>query len=231
MKKSILLALAFLFCLGAKTQNQDGINNKRFIEVTGTDETEITPDELFLTITLQESKERPAIQKQEEELKQSIKELGIDLSNLTLNSANADYGKVRLMKKDVQVSKSYILKISNAEMIGKVYEKLDKINAQDAYISRVDHSKMTEIKKESRIKAIKAAREKVDYLLAAVGQQAGQPIQITEVENYIQNFVPNVIMAKRATFAAESMDDNQEISFKKIKLKTSFLVRYEIISK
>jgi len=242
MKKTILILAMFIFGLKVnQAQTAETLTTKPFIEVTGTSETEVTPDEIFITITLQEraeNKEKLNIEKQEEDLKQNLKELGIDLSNLTLNSANSDFRKIKSLKKDVIISKSYILKITNSELIGKVYERLDKINAHDAFISKLNHTKILEYTKENRIKAIKAAKDKAEYLLIAVWKQAGNPIQIIEVDNSINNTPYNynnyssMRMASNAMQSYSDVDngssDKDEISIKKIKIKSSFLVKYEI---
>jgi uncharacterized protein len=234
--------IVFLCLMSLMTYNkaiaQTQEPTKPFIEITGTSETEVVPDEIYITITLlerMEGKEKLKIEKQEADLKQNLKELGIDPANLSLNSADADFGKVRKSNKDVLVSKSYVLKVGNTDMIAKVYERLDKINAQDAYISRMAHSKILDLQKENRIKAMKAAKEKVDYLLAALGQSAGKPLEIREMDNYIENNqgypkrggYPNAVQA----FSSEAADGGAEMSFKKIKIRSSFLVKYEILNK
>lgn len=213
-----------------------------FIEVTGTSETEVTPDEIYISITLQErmeNKEKVTIEKQEIDLKQNLKDLGIDLSNLTLNSADADYSKIRKSTKEVLISKSYVVKITGTEVLTKLYEGLDKMNAFDAHISKLSHSKMIEFTKENRIKAIKAAKDKVEYLLAAAGKQSGKVLQITETDNSVINplYHSNYrggrsSMAQAYSNTAMSIGDNQdEISIKKIKIISSFLVKYEILNK
>jgi uncharacterized protein len=237
MKKIISILIAILLVAPAFGQIIPEFANKRYIEVTGTSETEIVPDEIFITITLlerMENKEKITIEKQEADLKQSVKELGIDMANLSLSSADADYRKIKMMKKDVMIAKSYILKVNNAEMIGKVYEKLDKINVNDAFISKYSHSKILELQKENRLKAIKAAKEKVDYLLSAISQTAGQPIQIMETDNYVQNTPrPGSYYTKNAmqAYSFESPMDGEELSFKKITVRSSFMVKYEILNK
>ncbi len=239
MKKIFLAGGLYLFSLVSVTAQvvDNTLANKRFIEITGTSEMEITPDELYITITLLErmdGKEKITIDKQEADLKKNLKEIGIDLSNLTLSKADADYGKVRKSNKDVLISKSYILKVGDADMLSKVYERLDRINAHDAYISRYTHSKVLEFQKENRIKAIKAAKEKVDYLLAALDQKAGVPIQILETDNYVQDqpqmgYQKMSYMNVSNTRVSDGAED-PEIAFKKIKIRSSFLVRYEIIT-
>jgi hypothetical protein len=215
------------------------LSGKRFIEVTGMSETEVTPDEIFITITLQErseNREKLTIQKQEEGLRQNISDLGIAPENLVLSSADADYRKFRSFSKDVVVSKIYILKVASAEKLTAVYERLDRINAFDAYVSRVSHSKMIDITKENRVKAMQASREKAMYLLAAINEQAGVALQVTEVENYIENPVMRnrMGMAKMNMLSnsADNVEDlHSEISFRKIKIRSSYMVKYEIQNK
>ncbi len=236
MKK--LIALLFIFCFSISLKSQNTLeNNKPFIEVTGIGETEVVPDEIYITITLMErpeNREKLSIEKQEESLKQAVKELGIELTNLTLSEAYADFRKIKTLKKDVIISKSYVLKINTAALLGRVYAKLDKINAYDAYISKVTHSKIIQLTKENRIKALKAAKEKIDYLLTSVGQQPGAALQISETGNDVfQPFQNNYRMAAKSvsnmggTYLDDSADS--EIEFKKIKITSSFLVKYEIL--
>lgn len=235
MKKIFLTAALVIGALTFVKSQENTQLNKRFIEITGMAESEVTPDEIFITITLQErneNREKLSIQKQEDDLKKNLKELNIDLSNLTLNSADGDYGKLRRSTKDLLITKTYILKISNADMVNKVYAKLDKINVFDAYISNYTYSKIIEFTKENRIKAIKAAKEKADYTLAAIGQQAGQPLQINEIENYVVQPMYAMKRNMLSNSAAEYDKSSEEsIDFKKIKIKSSFLVKYEIVNK
>jgi len=237
MKKIVIVLLVLFFC-GNKYSAQINTEPKPFIEVTGTSETEISPDEIYITITLlerSENKEKLSIDKQEKDLKQEIKSLNIDMSNLVLSDAFADYQKFRKSKKDVIISKTYILKVSSAEMLSRVYERLDKINVYDAYISRVHNSKMDDFKKENRIKAIKAAKDKVDYLLAAINL-TGKAIQITETDNnmyqpyqYNQYRNAKMMASNVVSLEQDASAPEPEIGFKKIKITNSFLVRYEII--
>ncbi len=207
-----------------------------YIEVNGLAETEILPDEIFVSITLMErpeNKEKLTIAKQEDNLKQALKELGIDLSNLTLSEAYADFRKIKTLKKDVVISKTYSLKITSAAQLSKVYEKLDKINAYDAFISKISHSKIEQLTKENRIKALKAAKDKVDYMLAAVGQKAGQPLYIFEAGSDVYNpFVTNYRMTKmlQANYDGSESVAQEEIEFKKIKITSTVQVRYEILN-
>jgi len=233
--KNIFLFSCFLSLNAGSLFSQTTEPAKPYIEVTGTSETEITPDEIFITITLQElvvSKEKVTIEKQEEDLKTNLKEIGIEISDLVLNTANADYRRIKTFKKDLVTVKSYILKVSSAEMVDKVYKRLDKINVHDAYISKLSHSKIIDFTKENRIKAIKAAKDKAEYLLIAVYELPGRPISITETDNFVEGTGLNVRGARYLSNAYQSYSSiesgGEEVAIKKIKIRSGFLVRYEI---
>lgn len=227
------LVSAFLFpvLMGA----QQLVPEKPFIEVTGTSEMEITPDIIEITILLKEyveGKNKMDIDKQEARLKSNLKELGIDLKDLTLITAVADYQKIRMLKKDVVKSRTYLLKVGTADMVGKVYERLDQIDVDNARVSRLDHTKILDYQKENRIKALKAAKEKAEYLLAAVGKSAGDPLQVNEGENWVdngpQNPRPMYRNAIQAFETAPGAAEDEEISIRKIKLRSGFQVKFEI---
>src|SRR6478609_1832705 len=105
--KNLFLSLSFVLLSLISVKSQNAEVSKPFIEVTGTSETEVVPDEIYINITLMErmdGKEKVTIDKQEADLKKHLKEIGIEPANLSLNSANADYGKVRKSEKDVLVN-------------------------------------------------------------------------------------------------------------------------------
>jgi len=118
--------------------------------------------------------------------------------------------------------------------VGKVFEKLDILNIQDACIQKVSHSKLQEYKKEIRILAIKAAKEKADYLLSAIGEKTGNALKINELN---QNSNPYEVYAnvvdgpsKLQSFSSsDSGFENQTIQFRKMKIQTSIYVKFSII--
>lgn len=249
--KKIILICSLCYFVSVKAQIATNVDTRNYIEVTGTSETEIVPDEIFITIFLKErieGKDKVTIDKQEADLKAALGELGIPLSNLSLNDANSDYRKVKARKKDMIASKSFLLKLTDVTSLDKVYKKLDAQNAEDAYVSKLNHTKLQDFAKENRIKAIKAAKDKVDYLLTAVGQQAGKPLLIDEVDNFIQNSptnhyyngyyrggrssLSNVAQSYNSPANEFASDESVgEISFTKIKIRSSYFVKYEILTK
>jgi len=184
----ILLTLSFLLIqFTSNGQASDATIEKDYIEVTGDAEMQVTPDEIYIQITIlerYEGRDKITLDSIEHLLKDKLVELGIQLKNLSLSDASSDLVKVRWSRKDNLSSKEYILKVYTASEVSKVFEELAKIKIQELSINRVDHSQIEEFNKEVKTNAIKAAKNKATYLLAAIGSQIGKPICITENTNY-----------------------------------------------
>lgn len=235
-----LLTMAFLLTtiLAFGQNNTTKAEEQPYIEVTGTAEKEVIPDEIYIGIIIREkyvNKVKVTIDEQEEKLKNSVRSLGIDLTNLYLSDANADYVKIRWQKKDVLTKKEYTLKVSNATTIGQVFVELEKLEITDAFISKVNHSKMDSLRKEVRIMAIKAAKDKANYLLTAIGEQTGKPLIVTENpqtiyrEEYQRMASKNISSVASMTAGVYQENDlKNEIQFQKIKLTSSIYVKFSI---
>lgn len=184
--KSVKSLIAVVLLFAGYTMSGQALpvsEEKPFIEVTGTASLEIAPDEIYVDIIIQErydGKEKLDVDVQEQKLKTVLKELHVDLKDLSLSAANAEYVHVKKIGKDVLTKKNFKLKLTDALTVGKLFEQLDKIDLDNAYISMMNHSKMDSLKKEIRIKAMKAAKEKADYLLSAIGAKTGQPLMVQE---------------------------------------------------
>ena len=235
---TILLLLTATFTVFGQTTTESEVE-KPYIEVTGTAEKEIIPDEIYISITIRErheGKEKITIDKQEADLKEALKSIGISLDNLSLSDANANYIRVKWTKKDVITKTEYVLKVGDALTVGKVFEKLDELKIVDAEISKVSHSKLEQFKKEVRIMAIKAAKEKADYLLTAIGEQTGKAMKVFEQSpTYkIDDSNLNIRNARNVSsyYVGEGKmsisDKDKIIQFQKINLQAAIYVKFEI---
>ncbi len=235
-RKNLLMTLAFLL-IAIFTFGQTSDSKKEeipYIEVTGTAEKELIPDEIYIGITIREkyeNKKKVTIEEQEEKLISTIKSLGIDLKNLYLSNANADYVKIRFRKNDVITKKDYTLKVINATTVGQVFVELEKIEITDANIEKVNHSQMDSLRKEVKILAIKAAKNKADYLLNAIGEQTGKPLLIkeNEISPYRTLSTVNTInISGIENFDNLKSKEDNEIQFQKIKIQSSIYVKFSI---
>lgn len=232
MKNTLILLIVALlpFVAGAQVSQE---NVKPYIEVVGSGEMEILPDEIFIGFTLKErmdGKKKIEIESQGKELKKQLQKAGFDLTNLSLADASSDFVTIKRKNQEVLASKNYLMKVATTTEVASLFEVLDNIRALNGNITRVAHSEIEKYRKEVKILAIKAAKEKAGYLLEAIGEKVGKPIMIQERETY-DDIRPMMIRGKAAGVQEEyEMGDEAipEISFQKIKLKYSVFARFEI---
>ena len=230
MKQLITLAFAALLSVSAMAQQAD---LRRKINVSGSAETEVTPDIIYLSISLKEyfennnSKRRVDITTLENQLINAVQKAGIPKENLTINNLSS-YSIATEKKKnpDFLASKQYRLKVSDLNKYNAIIATIDPKGIAYTNIESYDYSKIEALKKELKVKALLAAREKATYLVTALGEKLGGPIDIQEVNNEVfpQSYRANVMMIK----ASDTAESAQEVDFKKIKLNYMMNVVFEI---
>ena len=233
MKK---LLLAALFCCSLAAYGQGGAATgatpeKRFIEVTGTASREVTPDKIFLAITLKNqllNRQQVTVEQQEEMLKQFLLKSKIDLSLLTLTDASADILLSRKKTTDYELKKEFVLQLATAEQVTRVAQELKQMHLGELAIVKTAYSKIESLQKEVRIAAIKAAKEKADYLLQALGEQTDKPLEIQEVQDnvFMRPAISNRLLSN--SIGGDSEEESTEISFAKIQVKFSYAVKFGI---
>ncbi|WP_214226949.1 SIMPL domain-containing protein [Pedobacter sp. B4-66] len=233
MKKLLTLAFVSLLSISAMAQQVD---LRKKISVSGSAETEVTPDIIYISISLKEylkdnnSKKKVEITTLESQLYAAVQKAGIDKGNLTINDLSS-YAIVTEKKKnpDYLASKQYRLKVSDLNKWNDIIGAIDPKGIAYTNVDSYDYSKIETLKKELKIKALQAAKEKASYLVEALGDKLGSVIDIQEVNNeqYPQPMYRNVMMMK-----AESADmaggPAPEIDFKKIKLNYIMNTVFEI---
>lgn len=233
MRTKILLAIIALMPFAAMSQDVLPAKETPYIEVVGTGELEVIPDQIYISFTLKErfeGKKKIELDDQEKEMKKRMMKLGIDLNDMQLADASSDFIKIKRKKEDVIASKDYLLKVSSTKTLGLVFDLLDEINAFNADIQRVDHSDIKNFRKQVKMMAVQAAKEKAGYLLEAIGESVGKPLFIQERENYdeFQPMRKSALMPNMAMEAADQETLLPELSFQKIKLKYSVFARFAI---
>lgn len=230
---ALLVAFFVTFCaLSTKTVQAQNIENTPYIEVTGNANLEIVPDKIYVQIVLKEridGKNKITISEQEKKMKDYLKKIGIDLNNLNISDLNADYVTIKKKEKDVITEKKYSLLLNNATTLSKVFIALNELMIDDAYISSVTHTKLDSLKQEVKIKAIRDAKLKAAYLVAAIDNKLGKPLIIRE--NDYQPYYGDMMYAKRGNVGMQTeefVEDEFELEFKKIKVQSSVYVRFAI---
>ena len=228
MKKTIIIVF-MLSSIWSFGQIDNNIESKPFIDVTGTASKEVVPDKIFISIVLTEKVVQNAkytIEEQEDNLKKALRKINIDLSLMSLSGASSELTTEKRRETGFKVSKEFTIMVKNASEVSDVFRELYAVNIKEASVAKTEHSKIESLRKEVRIAAIKAAKDKAEYLLAAIGGQIEKPLMIREeVYHPYDNTFSNTISNYQAP---EGEQEKTETNFEKFTIRFSYFVRYSI---
>lgn len=221
MKTTFLL----VFTLITQLIFSQNLQTSPFIEVIGTAEKEIIPNEIIIAIILKEntdSKNKISIEQQEESLLSELKKKTIPLEKLTLENANAYELRVRKKTNELINQKQYLLKLSSIEEVNRALDAFDSAKIKVFYMQEMSHSDIEGFRKEVKILALKAAKEKAKYLLESIDQNVGNALEIVEVSDN------NAISARSNVSIPQFQEMENEIGLKPIVIKVSMKTKFEI---
>ena len=212
----------------------------RTINVTGSAELELVPDEIYLQIDLTEYDKKGVGKVTIEQIKQrfltAMQSLGLTDKEISLSSASGytnQYWYLRKRKKenpDMKATVSYWVKVKTPQQIDQVVDKLDDEATSNFFIAKVTHSKLKEYREQLKIEAIKAAKIKAEKLASAVNEKVGVAVTINEPSE--QAFEPQPRMYANAMMKLEDnaglTDPGIQVDFKKIKLHFEVVVVFAL---
>ena len=235
MKKLIVLLAIILTSGIARSQNTNN-ESVRFIEVTGSSELEIDPDEIRFEIGIEEYwqeefekrtefkdyKTKVPIAEIESQLLADLAKIGILKESITVKEVG-NYWRNR--GKEFMISKQLEITLFDFRKVEEITATINTRGINYMLIKELKNKNMTEYRKQVKIEALKAAKVKAAYLLESLGKQVGDVISITELTERndfggSQNALSNVVMATPDISGIENI--------KKIKLRYEMKVKFEI---
>jgi len=224
MRKLLFFGLLLSTLNSFSQANQTNSDPKPYIEVVGSAHKEVIPDRIYISILLIETTENSqdfSIQIQEEKLKKIVVANNIDSKNLFLSSAISEVTQNKKKETSIKLTREYTLILKNADEVTKIFRELTDINIKELTVKKTEYSEIESVKKEVRENAIKAAKEKAEYLLSAIGEQISKPLEVKEVEEKpsFEGLVNNT---------TSSENENSQTSFEKIVVKFSYFIKYSI---
>jgi uncharacterized protein YggE len=235
--KKLMMALAMFggVLFSTQAQNNDKAPVKK-IEVTGTAEEEVLPDKIFVSVTLREyfkdkdNKNRVDILVLEQQLQKAVADAGLSKEALTVGGING-YREWWGKKKPTNFleSKTYTLALANLSKIDAILNRVDEKGILSTNIERFEYSKIDELKKQVKIKALQNAKEKANYLLAGIGEQLGEALEIYEIDN---GYYPQPMYAAMKREMAVSADaapmQESTVDVQKIKVRFDMKAVFKI---
>lgn len=212
----------------------NGLSNSyaNTIEVTGRAEKEVVPNEIYLSIVIDEAalKQKQSVEQLESEMIKKLKSLGINTDeDLKIGNMSSGYMDYFFKKNAARTSATYQLKVGSVQTLGKVFQSLEGLGISNMNISKLSHTDMDQFQNELRVEALKNAQQIAGELAKAVGQSAGRAVQITDYNN---DLIMPVMMARDGMFMAKASgaENGYEtpLEFKNIKLTYSVQAKFAL---
>lgn len=219
--KKMMLVLAALVVVAASASAQQTEAFPSYIEVTGVAEKEVAPNEIYLSITINErdSKGKISVDEQQREMLAALKKLGVKPdSQLKMVDLTSSYFK----RGNALAKAQYELKLGSAVEVAKVWRALDGLGISQVTVQKVSHTDLEKYKAETRTEAIRAARDNARALAEAIDQKAGKCFWIADYSSPVRTVYAAANLKSRAMVEEASFDavvEEEGLEFQTINLQ------------
>ena len=210
--------------------------SQKTINVVGTSEILLEPTRFEFSIALMEfmdGKESKSIQDLEENLIKAMEKAGVEKESLRISSFYGNTYQIKRKKGgEYKSTKNYQLTLKDVGKLEKVLDNMDQRGVSNVHLIEATRDDLQEVRKKNRIAALKASKEKAEYLLAEIGKTAGEALKISEMP--IQDgFNPAANTMRVYSSGLMDPDEvsvqrNYSIEFRKIKIISRIYAVYEI---
>lgn len=217
----IFLVAAFLL-VALSVSAQQAETFPSYIEVNGVAEKEIAPNEIYLSITINErdSKGKISIDEQQRDMVAVLKKLGVKpAEQLKMLDLTSSYFK----RGNALAKAQYELKLTSAVEVACVWRALDELGISQVTVQKVSHTDIETFKKEVRADAMRAARDNARALAEAIDQKAGKCFWIADYSSPVKttfavaNMKARGVMEESVSF--DAIVEEEGLEFQTINLQ------------
>lgn len=238
MKKLVSLIALIALVLSAQAQNAT-MDNTRRVATRGFAEREVTPDIIYLSISLKEyyqdgnSKKKVAIDALEKQLFDAAMKYGVKKEDFTIQNIYSYNTERKKKNNELLQSRQYRLKVTDLKNLNAMMDEVDAQGLQSTNISGYDHTQKKAIEKELKTAAVKDARINAEILAAADGGNVGKAIMINDNSSLNWNDImpqPRAYAMKSATLESDNMaaGNGLDIDIRPIKLTCNIDAVFEL---
>lgn len=234
MKTLSLFTILFLASFNTFSQEKNFIDHP-YIEITAKSDTLVVPDNIYITIILNESesKNKKSTEELEITLEQTLNKLNINTQkDLSLLDYNSDFKKYFLKGQNILKIKNYSLLVHDAVTAGKVLAELENVGISNVEIAKTEYSKAEELIENLKSSAILKAKKYANKLVNPIGQKAGKAIFISDnsatVLSQLQGQVAGVQIRGAASLYGNRATEPILVDFQKLKFESQVSVRFTL---
>lgn len=229
------MILTMLTATHLMAQNGDkNFIDQNYIEVVGKSEMEVSPDLIYIKVLLDEkdTKNKETLSELEAKLVATLEGIGIDVKkDLLIKDISSNFKYYLLTKNKILLSKEYQILVRDGKTASQVFISLENIGISNVSIDHVDHTEIVKYRKEVKVNAIKAAKDKAESLALAIEQNIGRALYIQEYDNILDYRASNNIRIRGVSskmYTSSAASPALDFEFEKIKISYSILCRFEL---
>ncbi|MEI5983327.1 SIMPL domain-containing protein [Sphingobacterium sp. PU5-4] len=214
------------------------MENSRRVSTRGYAEKEVTPDIIYLSISLKEyyqdgnSKKKVSIETLEKQLFDAAMKNGVRKDDFTIQNIYSYNAETKKKNNELLQSRQYRIKVTNLNNLNTMMEEVDPKGLQSTSISGYDHSQKRQIEKELKTAAVKDARTNAEILANADGGSVGKALMINDNSNVNWNEImpqPRMYsMAKTANAEMDAAGEGLDLNIRPIKLTCNIDAVFEL---
>lgn len=237
--KKILTLIALLGMIISANAQTTTMENTRRVATRGYAEKEVTPDIVYLSISLKEyyqdgnTKKKVQIDQLEKQLFDAAMKNGVKKEDFTVQNIYSYNTSDKKKTNELLQARQYRIKVTNLKNLNTMLEEVDARGLQSTNISGYDHSQKREIEKELKTTAVKDARTNAEILAAADAETVGKVIMINDNSSLNWNdIMPQprayAMAAKTSLEGAAADQQSLELEVKPIKLTCNIDAVFEL---
>ena len=231
MKRILIAIFAALSVSG--TAIAQNANNLKVIEVSATAQKAVTPDEIFLNITIneKENKGKVSIEQQEKQMIKTLQDLGINVKGqLTIKNMGSSLKTYALKKDEIYAAKDYSLKLSSASTAYAAIDALNSIGISHITLGKTALSSKLQIETKDNLlaEATKKAYENAKIMASAVGSNAGNAIFLSNTY-YFDSDDEEEIAFRPVTYNSAKTAASTEINIAKQTISMRVNAKFELL--
>ena len=220
---AVLALVALVLCCNvAQAQPTDIVPT---VSVNGVSQIRVSPDEIYLSIRLDESdtKGRLPIEEQRRKMFSALKKAGVDAEKqLFVQDMSSDYFR----RGRSLVATQYELKLSSADAVRKVFDALDEAGITNVDVTRTSHSNMEGLRSEARTKAMQNAQQRARELAEAIGQSIGACYEISDFTTSTPAVYRKNMLMSSTAMDAVAAEAEPDVEFEQIEINYNVSAKF-----
>lgn len=242
--KNFVYLMALIGLVTTSTAQTMSVDNARRVATKGYAEKEVTPDIIYLAVSLREylvdgnARKKVTIETLEKQLFDAALKNGVKQEDLTIqNIYSYNYETKKNKNLELLQARQYRIKVTDLSKLNSLFDEVDSRGMQSTSISEYDHSQKRQIERDLKTEAVKDARTNADVLASADGQAIGKALLINDNSSFSWNdIMPTGRMYAMSAKSADMMESAEEasninISIRPIKLIANVDAVFELNSK